>query len=224
MVPNQTFDKPGKFPFMDMQLVPKYADEGGGGSGGVQISPNIVQGPGLRIAPVELGRFSQPIEAMDTSVLTSAMSLSYRVARADLRQVCMAGRCADVRVEARGWSTSSCPNGQGRRRSFSRWYEAAITIAAQIAGAFESLDVREGMTVSAGATLVKTNGLEGRQQRRGGTHGRVKSLDLPAITMPFGSCGRTWPACSIPANGPPPIFDGRRMASRSSTGKLRSQP
>ena len=27
MVPGQRFDKPGKSPFMDMQLVPKYADE-----------------------------------------------------------------------------------------------------------------------------------------------------------------------------------------------------
>src|SRR3546814_7476339 len=27
MVPDQRFDKPGKSPFMDMQLVPKYADE-----------------------------------------------------------------------------------------------------------------------------------------------------------------------------------------------------
>ncbi|MFO1274207.1 MAG: heavy metal-binding domain-containing protein, partial [Rubrivivax sp.] len=26
MVPGQKFDKPGKSPFMDMQLVPKYAD------------------------------------------------------------------------------------------------------------------------------------------------------------------------------------------------------
>ena len=29
MVPGQKFDKPGKSPFMDMQLVPKYADEAG---------------------------------------------------------------------------------------------------------------------------------------------------------------------------------------------------
>ena len=29
MVPSQRFDKPGKSPFMDMELVPKYADEGG---------------------------------------------------------------------------------------------------------------------------------------------------------------------------------------------------
>ena len=27
MVPNQRFDKPGKSPFMDMQLVPKFAPE-----------------------------------------------------------------------------------------------------------------------------------------------------------------------------------------------------
>ena len=30
MVPDQHFDKPGKSPFMDMQLVPKYADEASG--------------------------------------------------------------------------------------------------------------------------------------------------------------------------------------------------
>ena len=29
MFPNQKFEKPGKSPFMDMQLEPKYADEGG---------------------------------------------------------------------------------------------------------------------------------------------------------------------------------------------------
>src|SRR3546814_10246627 len=33
MVPTQHFDKPGKSPFMDMELVPKYADEGNGAQG-----------------------------------------------------------------------------------------------------------------------------------------------------------------------------------------------
>src|SRR5579859_3832520 len=63
MVPNQHFDKAGKSPFMDMQLVPKYADEGGDGSG-IEISPNIVQNLGLRIAPVEHDRLAQPVEAV----------------------------------------------------------------------------------------------------------------------------------------------------------------
>ena len=38
MVPGQKFDKPGKSPFMDMQLVPVYADEGVD-EGTVKVSP-----------------------------------------------------------------------------------------------------------------------------------------------------------------------------------------
>jgi hypothetical protein len=37
MVPSQHFDKPGKSPFMDMELVPKYADEAASGETGVAI-------------------------------------------------------------------------------------------------------------------------------------------------------------------------------------------
>ncbi|MBA4308332.1 MAG: efflux RND transporter periplasmic adaptor subunit, partial [Sphingopyxis sp.] len=33
MFPQQKFDKPGKSPFMDMELEPKYADAGGAASG-----------------------------------------------------------------------------------------------------------------------------------------------------------------------------------------------
>ncbi len=51
MVPDKRFDKPGKSPFMDMQLVPKYADEA---EGGVKVSPNMVQSLGVRLAEVEV--------------------------------------------------------------------------------------------------------------------------------------------------------------------------
>ena len=44
MVPGQKFDKPGKSPFMDMQLVPMYAD-GGDNQGTVAISPRVQQNP-----------------------------------------------------------------------------------------------------------------------------------------------------------------------------------
>ena len=44
MKPDARFDKPGKSPFMDMQLVPKYADEGV--AGGVQVDPRLAQKPG----------------------------------------------------------------------------------------------------------------------------------------------------------------------------------
>ena len=49
MVPGHKFDKPGKSPFMDMQLVPVYADEGGD-DGGVTISPRVQQNLGIRTA------------------------------------------------------------------------------------------------------------------------------------------------------------------------------
>src|SRR4030066_301502 len=51
MVPGQKFDKPGKSPFMDMQLVPKYADEGGDAST-VSINPGGSQNLGVRLATV----------------------------------------------------------------------------------------------------------------------------------------------------------------------------
>src|SRR3546814_2517024 len=38
MVPDQRFEQPGKSPFMDMQLVPKYADEAS--STGISIAPD----------------------------------------------------------------------------------------------------------------------------------------------------------------------------------------
>ncbi|MEO6697910.1 MAG: heavy metal-binding domain-containing protein, partial [Paraperlucidibaca sp.] len=45
MVPGQRFDKPGPSPFMDMQLVPVYADASGSSSG-VSIAPETQQNLG----------------------------------------------------------------------------------------------------------------------------------------------------------------------------------
>lgn len=57
MVPAQHFDKPGKSPFMDMQLQPKYAEEAGAGdrAAGVRIDPTQTQNLGVRLAKVERG-------------------------------------------------------------------------------------------------------------------------------------------------------------------------
>lgn len=51
MVPGQRFDKPGKSPFMDMQLVPVYADSDANMSG-VNISAAVQQNLGIRYATV----------------------------------------------------------------------------------------------------------------------------------------------------------------------------
>ncbi|TDR45666.1 Cu(I)/Ag(I) efflux system membrane fusion protein [Tahibacter aquaticus] len=50
MVPAQHFDQPGKSPFMDMQLVPKYAGDGPEEAGTVRIEPRLVQNLGVRTA------------------------------------------------------------------------------------------------------------------------------------------------------------------------------
>ena len=54
MVPNAKFDKPGKSPFMDMQLVPVYADAGD--EGGTAVSARQVQNFGVRTAVATEGR------------------------------------------------------------------------------------------------------------------------------------------------------------------------
>jgi Cu(I)/Ag(I) efflux system membrane fusion protein len=63
MVPGQKFDKPGKSPFMDMQLVPVYADEAGAGSA-VQVSPNAMQNLGIRLGKVEKVSLSASLRAV----------------------------------------------------------------------------------------------------------------------------------------------------------------
>lgn len=63
MVPAQHFDKPGKSPFMDMQLVPRFADEGPAANSGVQIDPARLQSLGVRYATVQRASFADEITA-----------------------------------------------------------------------------------------------------------------------------------------------------------------
>jgi Cu(I)/Ag(I) efflux system membrane fusion protein len=64
MVPAQRFDKPGKSPFMDMQLVPVYADQAGTTS--VNVSPSVQQNLGLRTATVKRADVSSSFDAVGT--------------------------------------------------------------------------------------------------------------------------------------------------------------
>ena len=61
MYPQQKFDKPGKSPFMDMQLVPKYAG-GAGDRATVSIDPSLTQNLGLRFATVTRGIFDSSLD------------------------------------------------------------------------------------------------------------------------------------------------------------------
>ena len=82
MVPTQKFDKPGKSPFMDMQLVPRYADEEGGDQPGVSVSPQARQSLGLRAARVEAVPLRTRIDAVG-SVMLNERDVAVVMARAN---------------------------------------------------------------------------------------------------------------------------------------------
>ena len=79
MVPNARFDKPGKSPFMDMDLVPVYADPAS--EGGVAISARQIQNYGVRTAAATEGRldtgFSAPgVVGLDERTLVAVQARS----------------------------------------------------------------------------------------------------------------------------------------------------
>jgi len=74
MVPGPRFDKPGKSPFMDMQLVPVYADQAG--DSGVRISPTVQQNLGVRTAAVRKATVSSSFGAVGTVQFDERLSVS----------------------------------------------------------------------------------------------------------------------------------------------------
>jgi Cu(I)/Ag(I) efflux system membrane fusion protein len=65
MVPNQHFDKPGKSPFMDMELQAVFADEGG--SDGIRIDSGLQQSLGIRYATVRREDTAVRFDAVGTT-------------------------------------------------------------------------------------------------------------------------------------------------------------
>jgi Cu(I)/Ag(I) efflux system membrane fusion protein len=79
MVPQQKFDKPGKSPFMNMDLVPVYADAATE-EGGVAVSPRMRQSLGMRIAAAEMTELRQDLAAVGNVQVDER-----RIARAEVR-------------------------------------------------------------------------------------------------------------------------------------------
>lgn len=75
MVPGQRFDKPGKSPFMDMQLVPVYADSEPGNSG-VTVSAAVQQNLGIRLATVRRAEVAASFDAVGSVQFDERLSAS----------------------------------------------------------------------------------------------------------------------------------------------------
>lgn len=65
MVPNQHFDKPGKSPFMDMQLEPVFADDAS--ASGVKIDSGLQQNLGIRYATARRQEVAEGFDAVATT-------------------------------------------------------------------------------------------------------------------------------------------------------------
>ncbi|CAB3786401.1 Cation efflux system protein CusB [Pararobbsia alpina] len=72
MVPNQHFDKPGKSPFMDMQLEPVFADEGG--ASGIKVDSSLQQNLGIRYATVRRQDTAEGFDAIGTTQFDESMA------------------------------------------------------------------------------------------------------------------------------------------------------
>ena len=90
MVPSARFDKPGKSPFMDMDLVPVYANEEGAAA--VTVSPVVSQNLGIRIGTVERMVLQPKLPAVG--------SVAFDEARLEVVQARVEGYVTRLRVKA----------------------------------------------------------------------------------------------------------------------------
>ncbi|MBN9206163.1 efflux RND transporter periplasmic adaptor subunit [Methylibium petroleiphilum] len=195
MVPGNKFEKPAKSPFMDMMLVPVYADSDGDGSK-VTVSPRIQQNLGVRTAPVVEGALAPEVAAVgsiawnerDQAVVQArATGFVERLqVRATLDRVAKGQALAELYVpdwiaaqeeflsvrRMQGSDMAALVDGARQRMRQAGMGAALIelversgrtqprfTVLAPISGVITELMVREGMTVMAGATLFRINGI-----------------------------------------------------------------
>ncbi|WP_081375447.1 efflux RND transporter periplasmic adaptor subunit [Pseudomonas chlororaphis] len=193
MYPQQRFDKPGKSPFMDMQLVPRYADAQGE-TAAVRIDPGLAQNLGVRLATVTRGVFAAEVEAVgvlalnerDVALVQSRAAgfvervyarapgdvLEANAALADvlvpewtaaqeeflaLRGHGDAGLIAAGRQRLR---LSGMPAALIAQLERSGKVQPSLTLSSPIGGVLQALNVRQGMTLGAGQTLARINGLD----------------------------------------------------------------
>ncbi|MDB5885548.1 MAG: secretion protein HlyD [Polaromonas sp.] len=195
MVPGTKFDKPAKSPFMDMMLVPIYANSGAD-QGQVVVSPRVQQSLGVRTAAVTEGSLSPQVSVVGSiafnerdqaTVQARATGFVERLhVRATLDKVSQGQPLAELYVPdwvaaqeeflaiRRMQGSDLAPLVDGARQrmrqagmgeSHIRQVEASgkaqarFTVTAPLGGVVVELLAREGMTVMAGATLFRINGL-----------------------------------------------------------------
>lgn len=222
MVPQHRFEKPGKSPFMDMDLVPRYANEDGDVAT-ISIDAGITQNLGIRLTTVSRGQLVNVIEAVgvleynarDVALVQARaggfVERVYRHAPGDvldkgaaladllipewsaaqeeylaLRRIGEPALLAAARQRLR---LAGMPASTISQLERSGKVNASVTISTPIGGVLQELDVREGMTLAAGAPLARINGLDSvwlevavpEAQSQGIRVGQRATARLPAL-------------------------------------------
>lgn len=188
MVPDRHFDQPGKSPFMDMQLVPKYADEVS--EGGISIAPGTRQNLGIRTVEVERGRLAGTISVpgtigwdlrrehvisarVDAVVDRLFVKAPYEPVRAgqSLASI-LAPAWSTALAEARALEQASSTTAQALQSAArerlrvlgvppgATMRDGRIVLTAPVNGVVREIGVREGQAAPTGTLLFRINGTE----------------------------------------------------------------
>lgn len=193
MVPAQHFDKPGKSPFMDMELVPKYA-ESGPTTNTLQIDPAQVQNLGMRTTKVlrmrlhpqhdlpgtlrfnernqaviqlRAGGFVEkawPLAPGDKVAAGQPIATFYVPEWLNIQNELLASKALNsprlletLRTRLRLQGMPDTLINQIERTGKP---ETRITITAPIYGVIEALEIKTGMSLSSGETLVRITNID----------------------------------------------------------------
>jgi len=188
MVPEQHFDKPGKSPFMDMELLPKYADDAAG-SPSACISPLVGQNLGIRTVAVVRGHLpndlrvpgvvtwnlseerviSLPVDAVVERLFVRTPFEPVRAGQTlmSVRAPAWSAAFAEAQAlrmsaSAEGRSLQSAANGRLRALGLPAGayvdQRGGIAITAPVSGVASEIVVREGQSVTSGTPLLRLNG------------------------------------------------------------------
>ena len=193
MVPQQRFDKPGKSPFMDMQLVPRYAGAKDLATG-VQVDAGLQHNLGVRLATAERAMLASHIEASGvlgfneravTIVQSRAAGFVQKVwplapgdhvqagdplvellvpewatAEQELLAVRQSGDAALVSVARDRLRLLGMDVDEISRLESTGTAQSRFILRSPGSGVVQALDLRAGMTLAAGQTLLRISGLE----------------------------------------------------------------
>jgi Cu(I)/Ag(I) efflux system membrane fusion protein len=230
MVPDTHFDKPGKSPFMDMDLVPRYAGEPEAAAG-VAINPSVVQNLGIRFASVERTSTGEVIRASgvlafnDRALATVQAKQEGFVERGhgkavgdivqagdalvDLRVPAWSGAVAEY-LALRGGSDPSLADAARRRLGALGVPNDAIQTAEQRGAAPSSFTIR----APASGALVSLEARNGSALGAGASIATISGLSPVwlVVSVPQGSIGATKAGTAATVRFP--AFPGEDFAGR----------